>query len=58
MQPEEDNMSDIIPVQNDIYPIEYPAKVPVDPVRNEKAENPEEIENKETDTGQNIDTFA
>lgn len=51
-------MSDIIPVQNEVYPIEYPAQVPVDPVRDEVIEEPEEIENRETDTGQNIDTFA
>ncbi|MCK5673055.1 MAG: hypothetical protein KAH95_06750 [Spirochaetales bacterium] len=51
-------MSDVIPSQNDIYPIEYPPQVPVEPVRDETIEIPEEIDNKETDTGQNIDTFA
>jgi len=51
-------MSDVIPTQNDIYPIEYPANVPVEPVRDETIEEPEEIDNKETDTGQNVDTFA
>ncbi len=57
-RPEEDNMSDVIPTQNDIYPVEYPLQVPVEPVRNENPEEPEEIDNRETDTGQNVDTFA
>jgi len=51
-------MSDVIPTQNDIYPVEYPLQVPVEPVRNENPEEPEEIDNRETDTGQNVDTFA
>jgi hypothetical protein len=51
-------MSDVIPAQNDIYPIEYPQQVPVEPVRDGIIEEPEEIDNKETDTGQNVDTFA
>ncbi|MDA3940265.1 MAG: hypothetical protein PF693_13320 [Spirochaetia bacterium] len=51
-------MSDAIPTQNDIYPIEYPAKVPVEPIKEEPIEEPEEIDSRETDTGQNVDTFA
>jgi hypothetical protein len=51
-------MSDVNPTQNDIYPVEYQPQIPVKPVRNETIEKPEEIDNKETDTGQNIDTFA
>lgn len=54
----EDKMSDVIPTQNDIYPIEYPPQVPVEPARDETIEKPEEIDNRETDTGQNVDTFA
>ena len=51
-------MSDVIPAQNEVYPIEYPVQVPVEPEKNEDTEKPEEIDNRETDTGQNVDTFA
>jgi len=51
-------MSDVIPTQNDIYPVEYPPQVPVEPLKNETVEQPEEIDNRETETGQNVDTFA
>ena len=51
-------MSDVIPTQNDIYPVEYPVQVPVEPQRDETADPPEEIDNRETDSGQNVDTFA
>ncbi len=51
-------MSDVIPAQNEVYPIEYPVPVPVEPSNVENIEEPEEIDNRETDTGQNVDTFA
>ncbi len=51
-------MADVIPAQNDIYPIEYPAQIPAEPARDVDTEEPEEIDNREEDTGQNVDTFA
>jgi len=51
-------MSDIIPTQSDIYPVESPTQVPVEPIKEEIIEEPEEINNRETNTDQNVDTYA
>jgi len=49
-------MSDINPVYNDVRPSDYQAPV-TQPVP-EDAPDPEEIDTTETDTAQNVDTFA
>ncbi len=49
-------MSDINPVNNDVRPTDY--QPPVQQPVSEDAPDPEEIANTETDTAQNVDTFA